>query len=426
MIDLLTQFFSGDSAASTGASNMTAIANLPKIETKIISIKDIQVVKPEKGTKVDSVEVNGETIKTQQRFWTSLFSRYGFNNQFFKYFSHDEVFDRIHNTEKKDKIRVCIERSEGRAGRMLAVSNPTKPIADFDDVMELLQRYDGERLTYHNGELSTLHSPRIGGSQLIAGDLFHNKFAVHVPVDGYGQTNIYLAMLRQVCDNGLCAVSKAFRSTLQLGKSDDSVVPTLVRALDSYNNDEGFHALRSRIESSSQSWASVYEASALYKQLIKMHLAEELDAALPEGGYASMVTKLLVDGPKVAPSRYLESERLNEFTPVLSAFHRLTGNTSSLYGIANADDLSIKRQKALPVKCTVYDMVNFATEVSTHHSNPAGQRRLQGWFGTAVSNEYDLEGTVKEFPDFADFHMGQKFGSGVTGSTVGDNFSNLG
>ena len=33
---------------------------------------------------------------------------------------------------------------------------------------------------------------------------------------------------------------------------------------------------------------------------------------------------------------------------------------------------------------------------------------------------------MKEFPDFADFHMGQKFGGGLTGSDLGDNAVNLG
>ena len=404
---------------------MTATLTLPKIENQIISIKDIRVIKPEKGQdqKASSipVEINGEVIQTQQRFWTSLFSRYGFNSQFFKYFNHDEVFDRIHSTEKNDKIRICIERGEDKTGRMLAVSNPTKPIADLDTVRDLLERYEGERLTYHNGEISALHSPRIGGSSMIGGDLFHNKFSVHVPIDGYGQTNLYLAMLRQICSNGAVAISRAFRSTLQLGKSDDSVIPTLVRALDSYNNDEGFHALRARIESSTSSWASVFEAAGLYRELIRMHLSDELSTDAP----TSPMISGLVQSVTARTGKYYDSERLNESTPVLQAFHKMTGDTSVLYGIANSDALSIKRQKNLPVKCTVYDMLNFATEVSTHHSTPSGQRRLQGYFGTAVSNEYDLEGTQKEFPDFADFHLGQKFGGGLTGSSVSDNLVNL-
>jgi len=384
-------------------------------EYDVVSIRDLRVNASREAHKSNRVslpvEINGRELKTDNRFWTSLYSRYGFNSQFFKYFKHDEVFQRIQDVEKNDKIRVCVENSSGGSARLLAVSNPTKPVARYEDILELLGDYDAEDLRYHNGEITSLHAPRIGGSTEISGDLFHNKFAVSVPIDGYGSTSLYLAMLRQVCSNGMIAMSKAFRSSLQLGKGDDSVLPTLTRALDSFNNDEGFHALRSRIESSTKSWASVYEATGLYKNLIKMHLRDELKE--------SSVSEQLKDmSPDAAEDAYMFSEMLRESTPVLSKYHQLTGDTSLLYGLANMDQLSIKRQKTLPVKCTMYELMNFATEVSSHHAEAAGSRRLAGWFGTTVSNEYDLEGTRDQFGDFADFHMGKKLSSGLTGSQI--------
>jgi hypothetical protein len=66
----------------------------------------------------------------------------------------------------------------------------------------------------------------------------------------------------------------------------------------------------------------------------------------------------------------------------------------------------------------MYELMNFATEVSSHHAEAAGSRRLAGWFGTTVSNEFDLEGTRDQFGDFADFHMGKKLSSGLTGSQI--------
>ncbi len=41
--------------------------------------------------------------------------------------------------------------------------------------------------------------------------------------------------------------------------------------LDGFGNDEGFSALRQRFESAAKSWASVYEAQSLHKQLIKLY-----------------------------------------------------------------------------------------------------------------------------------------------------------
>lgn len=386
---------------------MSTIAMPVKFDYEVVSIKDLTVIDSKEAHKHNRVNlpvrVGDRDLKSTPRFWNSLYSRYGFNGQFNKYFSHEEIFSRIHAVEKNDKIRLCVEQVGADEPRLLAVSNPTKPVAHYAEVMELLGEYDGENLAYANGELTSLHAPRIGGSQPIVGDLFHNRFAVSVPVDGYGQTSLYLALLRQVCMNGAVAMSKAFRSSLSLGKGDDSVLPTLTRALDSFNNDEGFHALRQRIESSAKSWASVHEALSLYKNLIKMHLADELTS----DGAVKAIDGVVLD------ERYAAG---GWDTPILSKFHALTGDTSMLYGLANMEALSPKRQKTLPVKCTVYDLINFATEVSSHHSNANGQRRLGGWFGTTVSNEYDMEGTMDSFGDFADFHVTRKLTSGVTGS----------
>ena len=386
---------------------MSTISMPVQFDYEVVSIKDLAVIDNKEAHKNNRlnlpISVGGRDLKSTPRFWNSLYSRYGFNGQFNKYFSHEEIFSRIHAVEKNDKIRLCVEYSGADEPRLLAVSNPTKPVAHYAEVMELLSEYDGENLAYSNGELTSLHAPRIGGSQPIVGDLFHNRFAVSVPVDGYGQTSLYLALLRQVCMNGAVAMSKAFRSSLSLGKGDDSVLPTLTRALDSFNNDEGFHALRQRIESSAKSWASVHEALNLYKNLIKMHLSDELTS----DGAVKAIDGVVLD------ERYAAG---GWDTPILSKFHALTGDTSMLYGLANMEALSPKRQKTLPVKCTVYDLVNFATEVSTHHSNAAGQRRMAAWFGTTVSNEYDMEGTLDSFGDFADFHVTRKLASGVTGS----------
>ena len=94
-------------------------------------------------------------------------------------------------------------------------------------------------------------------------------------------------------------------------------------------------------------------------------------------------------------------------TPLFKAFHRLTGDTSLLYGLASLDALSNKRQRTLPTRASVYDLINFATEVSTHHANVEGARRVGAWVGDLVTNEFDLEGTKQKFTDFADFHIAE-------------------
>jgi hypothetical protein len=66
----------------------------------------------------------------------------------------------------------------------------------------------------------------------------------------------------------------------------------------------------------------------------------------------------------------------------------------SLYGLANLDALSVKRQWTLPTKAKVYDLLNFASEVATHHADEYGARSSQAWLGSLISGEYDLENSA--------------------------------
>ena len=102
--------------------------------------------------------------------------------------------------------------------------------------------------------------------------------------------------------------------------------------------------------------------------------------------------------------------------PITRSFEGMTGSPTLLYGLANPDALSTKRQRTLPVNCTVYDALNFATEVATHHADPSAARQLQAWVGETISGEYDMEGTRDKFTEFKDFHLTAKLGAGVTGT----------
>lgn len=383
-----------------------------------LPVSDLQVTTKENAKtgkkEVDKVLVRDEPLKGTERFWTSLFARYGFNSAFFKYYDHAEVFERISQKEKNDRMRLCIERNEKGEGTLLAVSNPTKPIVVFDELVDMLGRYNAHEVTYHNGIVESHHTPRNGANQFaIAGDDFQNRFLMATPIDGYGAPNIYLSLLRLICQNGTVGYTKAFRSSLALGKGDDDVAPSLTRALDGFGNDEGYAALRQRLENAAKSWASVYEVTLLYKQLVKLYAGKHLlehdqTAGLPAA--ARNIRRLMesTDGTGVT------EETVG--SPLLQAFHRMTGDTSALYGLANLDALSVKRQRTLPVRCTVYDAINFATEVASHCSKPSGARALQAWVGGLVTEEYDMENTKDRYSEFADFHVSQQLASGLTGS----------
>lgn len=361
--------------------------------------------------KVTAVLVNDEPIRPTDRFWLSLYSRFGFNQAFWKYFTHAEVLNRIAEVES-DRIRICIERDAHTGdNRLLAVTSPNKPIVQFDDLVSNLERYDGQDIQYLEGVVESKHTPRAGANSFhIAGDEFSNRFVMSVPIDGYGLPNIYLSLLRHICANGAVGYAKAFRSNLALGRGNDDVNYSIVRALDGFNNDEGFAALRERFTAAAQSWASVNEAQSLYKQLLKLNHHQHLgwDGAALVG--ESAIAKLLRQSDSASSTQPQDGQehRAEISSPILTAFNRMTGEVPILYGIANPDALSIKRQRTLPVKCRIYDLLNFASEVATHHANEFGSRSAQAWIGSLISAEYDLENSAEAFGEFRDFFLDRK------------------
>jgi len=355
-------------------------------------------------TVVENILVADEPMQATERFWTSLYARYGFNKAFFKYFNHAETFQRISEVESADKMRLCVERSGDGDAKLLAVSNPGKPVVGHDDLMEILTNYNGESINYSNGIVESTHSPRAGNTFDILGDAHENRFVMQTPIDGYGTPNLYLSLLRQVCSNGMIGMARAFRSTLALGKGEDHVGHTIIRALDGFNNDEGYAALRQRLEAAGSSWLSMYESQQLYKLLVKLHH----DGHLSRDGSSPMVERVISERGNTASG--------GTGSPIITAFHAMTGDPAEAYGLANLDALSVKRQRTLPVKCTVYDAINFTTEVATHYARPEGARRLNALVGTTISEEYDMEGTKDRFGEFADFLVESKMSSGLTGS----------
>lgn len=350
---------------------------------------------------VTAVEVDGEPMRPTPRFWVSLFSKWGINKACFKFFDFPEVFSRISEREPNDRVRICVERSGGNTRpTLLAATNPDNPIVVYNELLEKLNAFDGQDIRYHEGIVESIHTPRVTDTFKVAGDAFQNRFCMSSPIDGYGSPNLYLMLLRMVCVNGMIAMSKAFKSSLSLGKGGDEVGHSIARALDSFNNEEGYSALRQRVEVATRSWASVYEAESLYSTLVKLHSNNQIktDVDLAMGGSIRRVLGLNDDN---------RDEAGNEFkkTPYLAAYHRLTGDVQHIYGIANMDALSQKRQRVLPTKASAYDLINLATEVATHYTKPGADRVLNGWVGNFIGsgNEFDMEQTMDQYKDFSDF-----------------------
>ncbi len=355
---------------------VTANGNGLRIEYPTVSLGELRVVanEPDEAAgpagparrRAVSVVARGESFEPGTRFWSSLFHRFGISENIFRYFRHDEVFARIVDRNPDDRLRLCVERVGERRQRLLACSNPKRPVLTYEQAGTLLARHhtEADGPTYHDGLLTSRHTPKSGERGFDIGpDRFHNRFVVEAPVDGFGQPRIYLSLLREVCTNGAVGYARAFRSDVRIG---DDTAYTLDRALGQFDHDEGFTALRQRFESAQKSWASLNEALTLHRVLARMGTGA--------GEY----------------HRELD---------------RLCGDLHALYGLANLETLTAKRQRILPARCRVYDLINFASEIATHKAPVAERSRLQAYIGTLVSDEYDLEGTAERVPEFKDLFL---------------------
>lgn len=328
------------------------------------------------GKAIKSIIIDDEPIVPTGRFWNSLYARYNLNKSFFKYFTHSEVFERIVEKEAESSVRVTIERNKGTGdSRLLAATGLNRPVIIYDDLLEVLENFGiGQgSISYNNGVVVSTHEPRVGNTEYkISGDKFRNKFVMHAPIDGYGNPNFYLSLLRLICSNGMVGFAKAFQSTLKLGTGSDNIRYTLQRALDGFTNEEGYANIRERFEVGAHSWASLREQQELYRILLGLQFDKKIDA------------QRAVD--------------------IRTKFDIMAGRPLELYH-QEAGLFSEKRMRTLPVECKVYDMINFATEVATHEVSAENAQKLHAWVGGLLSSEYDLEGSCDAFDDWRDFFL---------------------
>lgn len=360
---------------------------IPVVAYKNVNLNNVKIELAEATKnakrKVSNLEVDGEPVIYTDRFSTSLASLYGFSANMYKFFDPGEIIDRIINRGFGDTVRVAMQENKDGSHTALGVVKPTKSFVRSDDLlMELMEQgIDPSLISYHDGMVRSMHKPsRLGDSPFsVQGDQMVNRFVIDTPIDGFGLPSAYLSILRQVCSNGMIGYAKAFKSSIQLGNNPElregeivsDAIPTFRRFLESYNNEEGFAAIRQRLEAAGTSPASLDEFYSLYKTLTRQDMASLHKGAVNDSGmYNSDLTTKLRD---------------------------MAGDVLDIYGLVSLDGLAPKQRRKVPVKCTVLDLVNFASEMATHRANTEQGRKISAWVGGALSDMggYDLEGTLE-------------------------------
>lgn len=396
--------------ANVAASNEGYQVEVPKsvIEYDIFSMRDIQAqVTTDKKTgkkKIEQVTIGDRPVATTPRFWNSLYSRFGFNKTMFNYFNPAEVFERIATVRANEQLRVCFQTEpNAKMSSVLAVSGPEKAHLPYQDVINiLLNGNPQDKISFADGVLRASFAPRAEAAFEIGGDAFEARFDTLVPIDGYGRPSTVLGTYRLVCENGMVALSKLFSNQIPTGSKDtDGGLARIVQTLESYGNDEGYAALRDRLESARTSLASVAECQTMSKAIF---------GAMQGAG----------------------TDNRESLKEISERFDRMVGNFGTMYGLVNENAVGKKRLRTIPSRSTVYDLMNLGTEMATHHIPSEVKRRsVQGIVGEMLGGEYDLEGSAKDGRDYIDVFIEtdketgtvnakQRLADDMTNETFGD------
>ena len=124
------------------------------------------------------------------------------------------------------------------------------------------------------------------------------------------------------------------------------------------------------------------------------------------GTKASVGEMMLLEGlikRSVANTRnqMLLRERLDE----------ISGNPCVRYGVKDLANIGQKKRPLLPVGCSVADLLNFASELSTHHAELLKpESTLHSFAGTVLAKGFDLEDLYPNASQTSRFYLdGVKF-----------------
>ncbi len=86
--------------------------------------------------------------------------------------------------------------------------------------------------------------------------------------------------------------------------------------------------------------------------------------------------------------------------------YELAENPCVRYGVTDLSNIGMKKRALLPVGCSVADLLNFASELATHHSELLKpESTLQTFAGTVLSKGFDLEELYPNARRTSDFYL---------------------
>ena len=315
-------------------------------------------------TKIKSLVIDNSAYKLSDRFYKTLAAELGIPYGVFGFFTPLEVMERAAAKVPDLQLRVTVD-TEGRQALGLTQNKGLPmPINYIENVLHNDKRLTG--VEYSDGVLSAMLD--LDDPWDVPNDSTYGmRVRCRVPVDGVGMPDMSLATWRQVCSNGAVAETSLFRTKMEI---KDNSGEHFRRLLASFSNPSGVEMLQERMCNAAETKASVGEV-VLLEGLIRRSVAN-------------------------ARNQMLLRERLND----------VADNPCVRYGVTDLANIGQKKRPLLPVGCSVADLLNFASELGTHHSYLLkSDSTLQSFSGTLLSKGFDLEGLYPHTARTSSFYL---------------------
>ena len=324
-------------------------------------------------TKIKSLVIDNSAYKLSDRFYKTLAGELGIPYGVFGFFTPLEVMERAAAKVPDLQLRVTVDTEGQQALGLTQNKGLPMPINYIENVLHNDKRLTG--VEYSDGVLSAMLD--LDDPWDVPNDSTYGmRVRCRVPVDGVGMPDMSLATWRQVCSNGAVAETSLFRTKMEI---KDNSGEHFRRLLASFSNPSGVEMLQERMCNAAETKASVGEV-VLLEGLIRRSVAN-------------------------ARNQMLLRERLND----------VADNPCVRYGVTDLANIGQKKRPLLPVGCSVADLLNFASELGTHHSDLLkSDSTLQSFSGTLLSKGFDLEGLYPHTARTSSFYLnGINFSKGA-------------
>lgn len=337
-----------------------------RFTTENVSITDLIPVDCDQATGRFKIRFRDEEFTPSTRFLTSLARKMKFSNNIYRYFSGEEVFTRIAERCPDVHFKVTVDHQDRC---VLGVVDEDKKILPPDIACRIFSEDKRiSKVEYKNGLWEA--TMMLDETFTVNGDSpYRRALRIQYPVDGVSMPAIYLAVERQVCTNGATALVNQFKTEIEI---NDQAGTHLSRLLRSFSNENGFMALESRLQKAQETKASIRELMTI-QTLLESQLTE------------------------------------TQFLPRLKEhLEAIAGDPCRNYGITSLSNIPLKRRALLPVSCSVNDLLNFCSELSTHHREILRSGNVwDAEIGRMLAGEFDLEDMYRNSREARDFQLNE-------------------